>query len=247
LVFSDMEEAVVDLIRQDYLISVEYALFMRKRRSGVYCIPTVANSMEWAGVMFIRVGVFQGAIFRFRVYLPDDENGVPSFRFENDVYHPAVDRKTGELDTSLLYSQCSVLLQLGGQASRVSCDQFCPRNIRPQRLAFQELHLWRNLSPVLYNLAFASTNFHVVAFAHVTRATRGIFCKSEKLRFSKSRSNFRLVIQRRRAQHSLYALEPSNPRTVEAIYFQLQPVYTLRQDSGNFVQQAATSLKSVRQ
>ncbi|KRZ86076.1 Protein crossbronx [Trichinella sp. T8] len=112
-----MEEAVVDLIRQDYIISVEYALFMRKRRSGVYCIPTVANSMdiifclwriiEWAGVMFIRVGVFQGAIFRFRVYLPDDENGVPSFRFENEVYHPAVDSKTGELDTSLLYSQCS--------------------------------------------------------------------------------------------------------------------------------------------
>ncbi|KRY72973.1 Protein crossbronx [Trichinella pseudospiralis] len=219
-----MEEAVVDLIRQDYLISVEYALFMRKRRSGVYCIPTVANSMEWAGVMFIRVGVFQGAIFRFRVYLPDDENGVPSFRFENDVYHPAVDRKTGELDTSLLYSQCSA----------------------------DKLHVYHVINFAQEIFDHSALRFKNCISGEISRQLQEqpeeFFAKAKNCVFQSREAIFDLLSSEdEHSIRSLYALEPSNPRTVEAIYFQLQPVYTLRQDSGNFVQQAATSLKSVRQ
>ncbi|XP_003374353.1 hypothetical protein Tsp_09694 [Trichinella spiralis] len=134
-------------------------------------------------------------------------------------------------------------MTLGRQASRVSCDQFCPRNIRPQCVAFQELHLWRNLSPV-HNLQMISFSMLQEKPEEFFAKVKNCVCQSREAIFdllsSEDEHSIRYV--QKTGFLPLYPVEPGNPRTVEAVHFQFQPRYTLRQHCGNFVQQTATGL-----
>lgn len=43
-----------------------------EKLNGIYVIPSYENSKIWFGVLFVRSGVFNGAVFRFNVLLPDN-------------------------------------------------------------------------------------------------------------------------------------------------------------------------------
>ncbi|VDK55623.1 unnamed protein product [Anisakis simplex] len=50
--------------------------------------------------MFIRRGVYVGAVLRFTLYLPDDfpSQKIPIVLFDEEVFHPHIEPATGELD-----------------------------------------------------------------------------------------------------------------------------------------------------
>jgi len=54
---------------------------------------------EWHGIVFVREGWFQGALFRFVLTLPTEYPSCPPLlRFTSTVYHPLVDPNTGNVD-----------------------------------------------------------------------------------------------------------------------------------------------------
>ena len=54
----------------------------------------------WFGIIFIRQGIYQEAVFRFKILIPDNypDGDCPRLVFEHPVYHPIVDPETHELD-----------------------------------------------------------------------------------------------------------------------------------------------------
>lgn len=53
----------------------------------------------WDGVLFVREGVYGGAIFKFRMTFPVDyPRSNPSIVFFSEVYHPLVSFDTGDVD-----------------------------------------------------------------------------------------------------------------------------------------------------
>ena len=57
-------------------------------------------SSGWYGIIFIRLGVYQEGIFRFRIQIPENypDGDCPRLLFEHPVFHPLVDTETFELD-----------------------------------------------------------------------------------------------------------------------------------------------------
>lgn len=96
-----------------------------EKLSGIYVIPSYENSKIWFGVLFVRSGVFNGAVFRFNVLLPDnfpDDKILPvstffkhiasilsenlvfqSVVFQNEIFHPLVCPYTGTCDLSFAF------------------------------------------------------------------------------------------------------------------------------------------------
>ncbi|XP_065920690.1 protein AKTIP homolog [Dysidea avara] len=87
-------------IRYEYSLMSEYAQLQRHSIPGVYVLPSGQTSHMWYGLIFIRSGVYQGAIYKFTLTVskgyPDD--GCPEFDFQAGVFHPVVNCETGELD-----------------------------------------------------------------------------------------------------------------------------------------------------
>nr|NP_001260837.1 pendolino, isoform C [Drosophila melanogaster]AGB93370.1 pendolino, isoform C [Drosophila melanogaster] len=68
-----------------------------EKLSGIYVIPSYANSLQWFGVFFGRQGLYAESVFRFTILLPDrfpDDKSLP------DVIHPHVCPYTHSLDVS---------------------------------------------------------------------------------------------------------------------------------------------------
>eukprot|EP00731_Ephydatia_muelleri_P025967 Em0018g67a len=82
-------------------IGAEYAQLLQHPVPGVYVLPSDASSLIWYGLMFIRVGIYQNAIFKFTLSIPRNypDGGCPDFDFQSGVFHPLVDYVTGQLDT----------------------------------------------------------------------------------------------------------------------------------------------------
>ncbi|ESN92275.1 hypothetical protein HELRODRAFT_181613 [Helobdella robusta] len=66
----------------------------------MYVIPSAKSSYVWNGVMCLKHGYYKGAIFRFKLVIPetvlDDE--CPSVLFTPPIYHPLINKQTGVLN-----------------------------------------------------------------------------------------------------------------------------------------------------
>ncbi|VDM93759.1 unnamed protein product [Onchocerca ochengi] len=84
----------------EHIIMSEYALICRDPIDGLYTVPSARNKFEWFGLLFIRQGVYAGAVFRFTLHLPMDfpSTELPKVVFDLDVFHPHVNPATRELD-----------------------------------------------------------------------------------------------------------------------------------------------------
>ncbi|PRD28153.1 UNVERIFIED_CONTAM: AKT-interacting protein [Trichonephila clavipes] len=56
----------------EYSLISEYLLLQKQFLSGVYVIPSAGSPLKWFGVIFIRQGLYQGGVFRFTLYVPDN-------------------------------------------------------------------------------------------------------------------------------------------------------------------------------
>uniref|UniRef100_A0A915PXX3 UBC core domain-containing protein n=1 Tax=Setaria digitata TaxID=48799 RepID=A0A915PXX3_9BILA len=88
-----------ELITEHSIMS-EYAMICRDPIDGLYAVPSARNKFEWFGLLFIRRGVYAGAVFRFTLHLPMDfpSTELPRVVFDLDVFHPHVNPATRELD-----------------------------------------------------------------------------------------------------------------------------------------------------
>lgn len=84
----------------EYSIRNEYLLSTQQKLPGVYVIPSALSPLIWNGMLFVRQGLYQEGVFRFRLTIPDTfpDGDCPTLVFESPVFHPVVSPTTGELD-----------------------------------------------------------------------------------------------------------------------------------------------------
>ncbi|XP_062136221.1 protein crossbronx [Drosophila sulfurigaster albostrigata] len=102
------EKILLATIQQEYKILAEYKMIESEKLSGVYVIPSYANSLQWFGVFFGRQGFYENGVFRFSILLPDrfpDDKNVPAIVFQHNVVHPLVCPYTNSLDISHAFQE----------------------------------------------------------------------------------------------------------------------------------------------
>eukprot|EP00439_Symbiodinium_sp_Y106_P059131 s2917_g8.t1 len=74
--------------------------------SGMYVLPCFDYVLTWQGALFIKQGLYKGAVFKFRLVLPEEypDQG-PDLFFTSDVFHPMVDPKTGQVELGSLFPE----------------------------------------------------------------------------------------------------------------------------------------------
>lgn len=84
----------------EYILMTEYNNLYKQNLLGIYVIPSALSLLVWNGVIFIRQGFYQNAVFRFSLRIPENYpcGDCPRVFFEFPVFHPIVDPKTGELN-----------------------------------------------------------------------------------------------------------------------------------------------------
>ncbi|CAK1549878.1 unnamed protein product [Leptosia nina] len=95
------------IFHQEYIIMAEYRKLRTENLKGIYVIPSYKNSFLWYGVIFVRSGCYGGGVFRFTLTLPDTfpNEKVPVVTFSSQLYHPAVDCNTGDLNLNEVFPQ----------------------------------------------------------------------------------------------------------------------------------------------
>lgn len=91
---------------ENCLIS-EYILLQKQLLSGVYVIPSAGSPLKWFGVIFMRKGLYEGGVFRFTLYVPDNypHCECPIVVFDPPVFNPLINVETGELDIKRAFSK----------------------------------------------------------------------------------------------------------------------------------------------
>jgi len=84
----------------EYSLLAEYNLLQKQKLPGIYVIPSSETSLTWFGIIFIRQGIYQEAVFRFKIQIPENypDGDCPRLFFDHPVYHPIVDPDSNELD-----------------------------------------------------------------------------------------------------------------------------------------------------
>ena len=84
---------------RDLRIMFEYEKLADCTPQGMFIIPNIKTIHIWHGIIFIRSGVYQGAVFRFVIDIPFNYPLVsPTVHFVSSVFHPLIDFETGELN-----------------------------------------------------------------------------------------------------------------------------------------------------
>mmetsp|Transcript_48205 Transcript_48205/g.105162 ORF Transcript_48205/g.105162 Transcript_48205/m.105162 type:complete len:339 (-) Transcript_48205:33-1049(-) len=99
------EEEIGNLLQQ-YGILLEYERMQDLLPSGMYVLPCFDSVLTWQGALFVRQGLYKGAVFKFRLVLPEEypDQG-PDLYFTSDVFHPMVDPKTGQVELVSLFPE----------------------------------------------------------------------------------------------------------------------------------------------
>ena len=58
--------------KKDRAIGIEYSHLQKNAPAGVFVMPSLESLRVWHGVIFVRKGVYQGGVFKFRVDLPPE-------------------------------------------------------------------------------------------------------------------------------------------------------------------------------
>jgi len=76
----------------EYSLLAEYNLVRKQKLPGVYVIPSTHSPLQWYGVIFVRSGVYQEGIFRFKIIIPENypDGDCPRLYFDHAVFHPLV-------------------------------------------------------------------------------------------------------------------------------------------------------------
>ena len=88
---------------RDYNIMVEFKALRDTAPGGVYLLPSANDMRLFYGVIFIRLGIYKGGIFKFKLELPrgyPSDGALPRVCFFSKIYHPLVDITSGTLDLS---------------------------------------------------------------------------------------------------------------------------------------------------
>ena len=84
---------------RDLQLIIEYRSLRVFAPSGVYTLPSIQDIYKWYGLVFIRGGEYQGAVFKFRLEIPNDyPYSSPNLFFISHVFHPLVCPETGQLN-----------------------------------------------------------------------------------------------------------------------------------------------------
>jgi len=96
-----------------YHLSIEYKALQGHSPSGVYLLPHSSLNRSFVGVIFLRRGLYQNAIFKFQVDVGDSYNSPgcphPGVTFVNppggNPYHPLIDPASGVLNVPSLVGE----------------------------------------------------------------------------------------------------------------------------------------------
>ena len=88
--------------KKDRAIGIEYSHLQKNAPAGVFVMPSLESLRVWHGVIFVRKGVYQGGVFKFRVDLPPEYpelDAWPQVTFVvARVFNPLVHEESGALD-----------------------------------------------------------------------------------------------------------------------------------------------------
>jgi hypothetical protein len=56
----------------EYSLLAEFNLLQKQKVPGVYVIPSADSPLCWFGVMFVRQGIYQEGVFRFKLVIPEN-------------------------------------------------------------------------------------------------------------------------------------------------------------------------------
>ena len=88
--------------KKDRAIGIEYSHLQKNAPAGVFVMPSLESLRVWHGVIFVRKGVYQGGVFKFRVDLPPEYpelDAWPRVTFVvARVFNPLVHEESGALD-----------------------------------------------------------------------------------------------------------------------------------------------------
>ncbi|XP_060552080.1 AKT-interacting protein-like isoform X2 [Ruditapes philippinarum] len=164
----------------EYILMNEYNMLHKQKLPGIYVIPSALSPFIWNGVIFIRQGLYQEAVFRFNLNIPENyPNGdCPRVFFEFPVFHPLVDPKTFELDVKREFKKwrrnANFLWQVLLYVRRVffKIDPKCPLNTEAAELYEHSMEEFRkrieecvsSSKEVLYN-PIESNDAHMIRFS----------------------------------------------------------------------------------
>ncbi|XP_019849768.1 PREDICTED: AKT-interacting protein-like [Amphimedon queenslandica] len=86
---------------QESTVLSEYCQLLEQPIPGVYVLTSNLSPLIWYGLLLIKIGLYEGAVFKFTVSIPMNypEGGCPRIDFQSGVYHPQVDYDTGLLES----------------------------------------------------------------------------------------------------------------------------------------------------
>jgi len=84
----------------EYSLMAEYQMLQKQKLPGIYVMPSAKSPLRWNGVMFIRQGIYEGAVLRFSLDIPNNfpDGECPKVLFTPPIYHPVIHPLTGQLD-----------------------------------------------------------------------------------------------------------------------------------------------------
>ena len=96
------QDTLMNAIRLKTL-RLEYQLLQKYAPVGIFLMPAdplpndpCAQLTYWKGVYFVRQGIYQDAVIKFRVTFPPDyPKSMPLVHFQTQVFHPLIDSMTG--------------------------------------------------------------------------------------------------------------------------------------------------------
>ncbi|CAL1263416.1 unnamed protein product [Larinioides sclopetarius] len=135
----------------EYSLISEYLLLQKQFLSGVYVIPSAGSPLKWFGVIFIRQGLYQGGVFRFTLYVPDNypDCECPILVFDPPVFNPLINIETGELDVKRAFPKwrrnVNHLWQVIQYAKRIffKIESELPVNAEAAELYVKDLELYK--------------------------------------------------------------------------------------------------------
>eukprot|EP01100_Stratorugosa_tubuloviscum_P004401 TRINITY_DN209_c0_g3_i9.p1 TRINITY_DN209_c0_g3~~TRINITY_DN209_c0_g3_i9.p1 ORF type:complete len:211 (+),score=69.72 TRINITY_DN209_c0_g3_i9:71-703(+) len=72
-------------------VFIEYKYLHRNVPGGVYVIPSRTSLFNWIGVIFVRSGYYQDAIFKFELTFGENyPSEIAQLRFISPVFHPLI-------------------------------------------------------------------------------------------------------------------------------------------------------------
>ncbi|XP_054164425.1 AKT-interacting protein homolog B-like [Oppia nitens] len=90
----------------EYELMREFLLYRKQNISHIYLVPANSSPFVWFGVMFVHKGIYRGLVLRFEVVIPNTYPNcqIPKIIFETIPFHPLIDAISGELNTSLKFT-----------------------------------------------------------------------------------------------------------------------------------------------